>query len=182
MAIELNPKYAPAWYNRGNVYRRLGQLDKGVADYSRALELDPKFAMAWNNRGLAYNQLGQPDKAVADCLKAVQLGPKVGSYRQNLGVAITAPATGRLPSPPSTSLGNWARVEMPLTGSAWPWPTGNWVTTTRPTRPTSRQFGGWKRTRKPWKKIRRGRKNFAASGRRRRKSWNRRSSNHDCRT
>src|SRR5262249_48628646 len=57
-AIELDPNYAVAWADRGNIYGRLGENDQAVADCSRALELDPKLADAWNSRGLAYIELG----------------------------------------------------------------------------------------------------------------------------
>jgi len=43
-AIELDPKYAPAYYNRGIAKNAKGDLDGAIADYNRAVELDPKLS------------------------------------------------------------------------------------------------------------------------------------------
>jgi tetratricopeptide (TPR) repeat protein len=75
-AIELDPKYAGAWNNRGATYLFLRQHDKALADYSKAIELDPKLVKAWSNRGLAYFILHQDDKALPDLNKAIELDPK----------------------------------------------------------------------------------------------------------
>jgi tetratricopeptide (TPR) repeat protein len=83
-AVELAPKYAAAWVNRGVTYARQGKPDEAVADFSRAIDLDPKYAAAWLNRGVAYAEGGKPDKAVADYTKAIELAPNdpqlVGAY------------------------------------------------------------------------------------------------------
>ena len=41
-AIQLNPKYAPAYYNRGSAWGNKGDFDRAIADYSQAILLDPK--------------------------------------------------------------------------------------------------------------------------------------------
>ncbi|MBK8539507.1 MAG: tetratricopeptide repeat protein [Ardenticatenia bacterium] len=40
-AIELDPKYACAYCNRGDAYAKLGEYQRALKDYSRAIELDP---------------------------------------------------------------------------------------------------------------------------------------------
>ena len=52
-AIELDPKYAAAYNNRGWVYYLKKDYARAIADYDRALQLDPNFALARNNRALA---------------------------------------------------------------------------------------------------------------------------------
>src|SRR5438105_6394118 len=49
-ALQLDPKYAFAYNNRGFAYYNLKQYDKALADYDQALQLDPKHAFAYNNR------------------------------------------------------------------------------------------------------------------------------------
>ncbi|GAH96835.1 unnamed protein product, partial [marine sediment metagenome] len=56
-AIQLNPKYANAYYNRGIAYGELRQHTKAVSDYTRAIELDPKYTEAYYNRGVQYVHL-----------------------------------------------------------------------------------------------------------------------------
>ena len=64
-ALELDPKLASAYSNRGIAYARKGEYEKAVADYEQALSLDPKYAQALFNRGIAYLHQGEGDKALA---------------------------------------------------------------------------------------------------------------------
>jgi tetratricopeptide (TPR) repeat protein len=43
-AIELNPKYADAFIDRGVAYADLKQFEKAIQDYNQAIELNPKDA------------------------------------------------------------------------------------------------------------------------------------------
>jgi serine protease Do len=45
-AIELNPKYARAFANRGDIWRKMDQRENAIADYRRALSLDGSNAIA----------------------------------------------------------------------------------------------------------------------------------------
>jgi tetratricopeptide (TPR) repeat protein len=72
--VELNPKHAPAYNNRGAVYARMGQYDRAVADYTRAAEIAPGYARAYVHRALAYYQLKDYDKAWDDVHIAQHLG------------------------------------------------------------------------------------------------------------
>src|SRR5262249_25621993 len=69
-AIELNPKYATAYNNRGIA---TGDYDRAIADYNRAIELDPNFADAYLRRGLAYEGKGDSERSIADYTKAIVL-------------------------------------------------------------------------------------------------------------
>src|SRR5208282_248957 len=75
-ALELNPKYAAAYYNRGAAYYYLGSYNQAIADYNKAIELNMKDAMVYYNRGSAYYSLGKYDLAIADYDKAIELDPK----------------------------------------------------------------------------------------------------------
>jgi tetratricopeptide (TPR) repeat protein len=76
-AIEINPKSALTYNNRGNVYAAKGQYDKAISDYNKAIEINPSDAGAYNNRAIAYSDKGQYDKAWDDVHKAESLGYKV---------------------------------------------------------------------------------------------------------
>jgi len=71
--IELNPKYAPAYADRGSIYSSRTQWDMAIADFSKAIELDPVYAYAYNYRGFAYSQKGQKELAVADLKMCISL-------------------------------------------------------------------------------------------------------------
>ena len=51
---------------RGVVWKRKGDFDRAVADFSQAIELDPKSAMAYANRGDAWDEKGDRERALAD--------------------------------------------------------------------------------------------------------------------
>ena len=144
-AIELDPKYAHAWYNRGVAYNKLGQPDKAVADFSRAIELDPKYAHAWNNRGVAYNKLGQPDKAVADFSKAIELDPKyaLAWYNRGLAYSQAGPAgQGRRRLLQGHRTGPEVRARLEQPGHCLH---TSWASRTRPS-PTSPRPSNWTRS------------------------------------
>jgi tetratricopeptide (TPR) repeat protein len=48
-AIELNPQYAEAYNNRGNIYFDKKEYDKAFQDYDKAIELDPNLAAKQEN-------------------------------------------------------------------------------------------------------------------------------------
>ena len=68
-AVELNPKYAEAYRNRGLAWAKKGEHDRAIADFTRAVELNPKDAEAYRNRGLAWakkdSQVGLPSPTTA---------------------------------------------------------------------------------------------------------------------
>ena len=45
-AIEIDPKFADAYYNRGLAYCYKQDYDRAITDYTKAIEIDPKFAIA----------------------------------------------------------------------------------------------------------------------------------------
>ena len=50
-AIRQNPRDAVSYSNRGVEYRNKGELNRAIADLTKAIKIDPKFAGAYNNRG-----------------------------------------------------------------------------------------------------------------------------------
>ena len=65
-ALELDPKDATAYNNRGFTYDNKGDYDKAIADYDAAIRLNPEYARAYNNRGFTYDKKGDYDRAIAD--------------------------------------------------------------------------------------------------------------------
>jgi tetratricopeptide (TPR) repeat protein len=74
-ALEINPRYADAYYNRGFAYAiGKGQYDRAISDFNKAIEINPRCAEAYGARGIAYNAIGQLDKACSDWKRACELG------------------------------------------------------------------------------------------------------------
>jgi tetratricopeptide (TPR) repeat protein len=53
-----------------------GDLDRAIADYTRAIDIYPKFESALVNRGVTYQRRGEHDQAIADFTKAIKIGHK----------------------------------------------------------------------------------------------------------
>jgi uncharacterized membrane protein YhaH (DUF805 family) len=76
-AIEIDPRNATAYSNRGDAYAYIDQLDKAISDYNKAIEINPRDPRAYNNRGLTYFFKGEYEKAWDDVHKAKSLGGRV---------------------------------------------------------------------------------------------------------
>eukprot|EP00434_Breviolum_minutum_P009182 symbB.v1.2.008089.t1/scaffold503.1/size194688/4 len=65
---------APVLRKRAEKYRKLGQLQKAIADFNTSLELEPS-ASAFAGRGAAYRSLGRLKEAGIDFNAAIHLEP-----------------------------------------------------------------------------------------------------------
>ena len=52
--IELDPSYIEAWYNRGLLYEKLGDLEKACEDFKQVVNRAPTFHAARHNLGILY--------------------------------------------------------------------------------------------------------------------------------
>ncbi len=87
-ALEINPRYAEAYNNRGIAYAKgKGQYDKAISDYDKAIEINPRYAEAYNNRAIAYCDSQKFDKAISDYTKAIEINPRYTEAYNNRGVA-----------------------------------------------------------------------------------------------
>ena len=86
-AIELDPGYYFAYYNRALVYCRSGELDNCLADYNKAIELKPDNVYWTIERGFLNLELGDREKAIADLERAQDLGVPP-EYRQRVEEAL----------------------------------------------------------------------------------------------
>ena len=86
-AIKLKPDYHPAFYNRGNAYRKKGLYDRAIEDYDTAIVLKPDYHLAFNNRGIAYRRKGLYDRAIEDYNTAIKLKPDYHLAFNNRGNA-----------------------------------------------------------------------------------------------
>ena len=75
-AIELNPNYVEAYYNRGRVRYVLGDHKGAIADYNEALRINPSDSKAYYNRGVTRSRLGDNKGAIADFNEALRINPK----------------------------------------------------------------------------------------------------------
>ncbi len=83
-AIELNPKDAVAFLNRGRVFHNKTNYDSAIADFDRAIEINPKESAAYFNRGDAFEKKGNAQQAIGDYQKVVDLDANNEAAKNNL--------------------------------------------------------------------------------------------------
>jgi tetratricopeptide (TPR) repeat protein len=76
-ALEINPRLAMAFYNRGTAYGKKGQYDQAISDFNKALEINPRYAEAYYSRGIAYYFKREYGKSWEDVGKAQSLGYQI---------------------------------------------------------------------------------------------------------
>jgi tetratricopeptide (TPR) repeat protein len=86
-AIQIDPKDAESYNNRGSTYTLKGQYKEAISDFDKAIKLNPRYAKAYYNRGLAYYYLENYLKAVTDLALAIELNPKDAEAYHNRGLA-----------------------------------------------------------------------------------------------
>ena len=72
--------------NRGAAYERKGDIDKAIADFTKAVEVNPKSARAYDFRGALYSKRNERDLAIADFEKAIAINPKYVNAYNNRGI------------------------------------------------------------------------------------------------
>jgi len=78
---------AEAYLNRGVAYAKKGDLDRAIADFTKAIELRPGLAKVYINRGKAHDVKGDHDRAIADYTKAIELKPDHAEVYNDRGAA-----------------------------------------------------------------------------------------------
>src|SRR4029079_14852114 len=63
-AIEVDARYALAYFNLGNVLDETGRVAEAIQTHSTALRLAPTYADAHYNLALAYEKIKEPRKAL----------------------------------------------------------------------------------------------------------------------
>lgn len=81
--IEIAPNIAEAYNNRGNLRKKMNDLDGALQDYNKAIELNPNDAMSYNNRGILKKDMNDLDGALQDYNKAIELNPNYAMAYNN---------------------------------------------------------------------------------------------------
>lgn len=91
-AIQLDPKHAYSYHERGKIYDEIGKSDLVLKEFDKAIESNPQFAQAYNSRGWVYARQKKYRNALVDYTKAIELNPRSniayymrGLARKNIG-------------------------------------------------------------------------------------------------
>ena len=89
-AIQRNPGYPAAYFNRASLRLIRGEYDEAITDFDHAIGLRPSYAEAYGNRAVAHQMTGEIDKAIQDFDFAVHLDPYDAVPFVNRGTAYAA--------------------------------------------------------------------------------------------
>jgi len=84
-ALQIDPNYAQAHNQAGNLFFSQANLDKAASHFETALKIDPQNVSAYHNLGLIYGQQGKPELAIQYCQRAISLDPNSPEAHNNLG-------------------------------------------------------------------------------------------------
>ena len=75
-AIDIDPNYSIAYFNRGVVKSKLKDYYGAISDYNKAIEHNPNHRNSYINRGIAKENIGDLEGACLDWQKAANIGHK----------------------------------------------------------------------------------------------------------
>jgi tetratricopeptide (TPR) repeat protein len=83
-AIELNPRYAVAYFMRAILYEQLQEFQRSLSDYNQAISINPEAFLAYHNRAiLKYENLNDYQGGLNDFNQAIYLNPKYAEAYYN---------------------------------------------------------------------------------------------------
>jgi tetratricopeptide (TPR) repeat protein len=86
-AIDLNPKIAQIYNNRGLVHYFMKDYAKAESNFDKAIELEPKLCMAYNNKAIIYYERRLFEQAIKYFNMVIELDPKLEQPYYNRGFA-----------------------------------------------------------------------------------------------
>ncbi|AFW95420.1 TPR repeat-containing protein [Anabaena sp. 90] len=86
-AININPNYAKAYFNRGLARYHLGDKQSAIDDWTQAIRINPNYADTYYSRGLAHSELGDNQSAIDDYTQAININPNYDLAYRNRGIA-----------------------------------------------------------------------------------------------
>ncbi len=84
-AIELDPQFLKAFYERGRAYKGSRKDEEAIKDFNSVLKINPNYAFAYFRRATTYLSLNKYVLALNDYNKAIELGPNFPLFYRSRG-------------------------------------------------------------------------------------------------
>lgn len=90
-ALRLDPDSTDAHFELGQVYVKLGAVNKGLAEFDTAVDMAPQVAEIWQRAGAAYQALARHDEALVRFNKALSIdaqhaAARIGAARSHIAL------------------------------------------------------------------------------------------------
>lgn len=86
--LEINPKHAETYFNRGIVFQNLNRFEDSIDSYNHATDLKPNHSQAILNRGHAFQSLKKYESALENYNQVITLEPNLSDGNYNKGVVL----------------------------------------------------------------------------------------------
>jgi CRP-like cAMP-binding protein len=85
MCLKIDPKFAPAYFNRSGLYKTKGNIEAALADINQAIMIEPANVAFRTNRSILFRNTGSFMEAVQDTLlcKALSTQPGLAKNIEN---------------------------------------------------------------------------------------------------
>ena len=87
-AIEINPNYDLAWYNKGVALGKLNLHEEAIKAFDKAIEINPNYDKAWYGKGFESINFNLHEEAIKAFDKAIEINPNYDKAWYNKGVAL----------------------------------------------------------------------------------------------
>ena len=87
-ALEINPKYADAYYNLGTLLARQGKDQEAMVHFVKALQIRPDKAEFHNDLGVLLAKQGKMQDAVSHFTEVLRINPTYSKAYFNLGISL----------------------------------------------------------------------------------------------
>jgi len=88
-AVAVNPRYVPAWNNKGDMLREMKRHEEALACFDRVLEINQQLKEAWCGKGRTLAGLGRDTEALVCFDRALALDPRYYLAWNNKGISLT---------------------------------------------------------------------------------------------
>ena len=88
--VRIDPPLAITLNDRGEEFRKKGEYESAIKEYTEAIRLNPQFSWPYNNRGLARAAQSDFENALKDYAEAIRLDPKYAFAFNNRGLVWAA--------------------------------------------------------------------------------------------
>ena len=87
-AIDINPQFSEAWYNKGGSFTDLKIYEGAIESYNAAININPNYSEAWNNKGNVLGKLGRYEDAISAYDRTIKINPQHPNAWYNRGNAL----------------------------------------------------------------------------------------------
>ncbi len=97
-AINIEPKFIPAWVCKGISLEKLQQYEEAIECYSQAIQINPDVADLWYNKGATYCMMKRYRDALTCFDKVLELEPDHALAKTTRALVIAKPPMIEIPA------------------------------------------------------------------------------------